>query len=165
MKLNFSVKIKIDNKQWKKMERNLLRSANKTVEVGWWKSAHPSGVSAAQIAQWNEEGHVNGGMFAGTYTPARPFMRVGFMPMAINKILPKYTKDIHLIAMGKATWTSVHKRLSKELVEGLQATILSWDKPSNSPVTIGLKGFNDPLIETGNMYDAVRSRIVPRGSR
>lgn len=146
------------------MQRRLTRSGDKTIQVGWWLSRHPSGVSTAQVAQWNDEGHINGGMFAGTYTPPRPFMRIGFIPLATNKILPKYNSEIHKIAMGQTTWTALNNKLSVELRESLQSIILSWDTPSNSPVTIALKGFNDPLIgKTGNMYDAVKSRIVKRG--
>lgn len=163
MKLKTTVKIKIDNKQWKRMSRNLLRSGDKAINVGWWKSNHPSGMSSAQIAKWNEEGHMNGGMFAGTYTPPRPFIRIGFMPLVIDKILPKYKNSVHMIAMGKMTWTSLHTNLSKELVDGLRQTILSWDRPTNSPVTVRLKGFNDPLIETGSLYDTVKAKTVKYG--
>lgn len=159
-----TVKIKIDNKQWKKMERNLLRGGDKVVDVGWWNSSHVSGVPTAQVMQWNEEGHVNGGMFAGTYTPPRPFMRVGFAG-EIKKIVPKYNNYVNSIAMGTMTWVGMRNKLSKELVDALKATILSWNSPSNSPATVALKGFNDPLIETGNSYDAIKSRIVQRGSK
>lgn len=146
------------------MARRLTRSGDKAIDVGWWMSRHPSGVSTAQVAQWNEEGHPNGGMFAGTSTLPRPFMRLGFMPTVINKILPKYHFEVHRIAIGQTTWTSVNSKLSIELREALQETILSWDTPTNQPSTIQMKGFNDPLIETGNMYDAVKSRIVKRGA-
>lgn len=163
MKIKTTVKLKIDNKQWKKMSRNLLRSGDKAINVGWWKSNHPSGVSTAQVAKWNEEGHLNGGMFAGTYTPPRPFIRIGFLSDVKNKIIPKYINHVNMIALGRTTWTALHSSLSKELVDGLRQTILSWDTPANSPVTIRLKGFNDPLIETGSMYDSVKAKTVKYG--
>src|SRR5690606_37223309 len=67
--MRINVSVHKNTKQWDKMEKNLLRGADKVVRVGWWDSRHPSGVPTAQVAAWNEEGHMNGGIFSGTYTP------------------------------------------------------------------------------------------------
>lgn len=163
MSLSFTtkVKLKIDNKQWNQMEKRLLRGKNKTVEIGWWATQHPSGVPTAQVVAWNEEGHLNGGMFAGTYTPPRPAIRVGFIPKSKKLIDIKYLPIVFdSIAMGKSTWSSLHSNLQKDLQELLQKTILDWNTPPNRATTVYMKGFNDPLIETGNMYDSVKTRLV-----
>lgn len=157
----FSVKLKIDNKPWQRMQRNLLRGSNKVVDVGWWQTIHPSGDSVAQIAQWNEEGHINGGSFAGTWTPARPFVRNMFMERAKQVIDAKYVPTVFdRIAQGEATWTSVRTEMQQDLKEAMQSSILDWDTPPNSPVTVSIKGFNDPLISTGTTYDSVKTRLV-----
>lgn len=158
MRLNYNVSLKSDTKQWDRMERRLL-GGNKTVDIGWWGTRHHSGETTAQIAAWNEEGHMNGGIFAGTITPPRPFIRTGFLPDA-KKSIENYYPKIHLIAMGKLSWTAFYKRMAEDYVILMQETILKWNRPPNSPVTISMKGFNDPLINTGNMYDAVKHRIV-----
>lgn len=162
--LNTNVKLKIDNRQWQRMSRRLSNGGNKTVRVGWWGDKHPSGPPVAQIAAWNEEGHINGGMFAGTVTPARPFIRTGFIPQS-KKILQTLYPDFHAIAMGTLTWSRLYNNLGVRYVQLMQQTIFSWNSPANSPVTIALKGFNNPLVETGYMQSSVKYRIVPRGAR
>lgn len=160
IRVKTGVSLKIDRKQWDRMQKRLLAPAgNKAVEVGWWRSMHSSGVPVAQVAAWNEEGHFNGGMFAGTYTPPRPFIRHGFIPL-VKKDLSRYYSDINKIAMGTLSWQAFYLKMSKMLVATMQQTILEWDTPPNSPTTIGLKGFNDPLMNTGNMYEAIKHRIV-----
>lgn len=159
MAISTTVKLRIDNTVWKKMERRLAKSESKSVKVGWWNTRHPSGVSTAQIAAWNEEGHINGGMFAGTYTRPRPFIRVGWTPLA-KKTLTRHSKMFDAILQGKMTWNFVYNSLQKELKEDMQKTILDWNKPPNRPSTISLKGHGDVLIETGNMYDNVKSVLI-----
>lgn len=164
LRVRSKVTLKADRRQWDRMQKRLLSSAgNKSVDVGWWQSMHNSGVPVAQVAAWNEEGHINGGMFAGTYTPPRPFIRVGYIN-AVKKDMPRYLSDINKIAMGTLTWSSFYLKMSRMLVATMQQTILEWDSPPNSPATIELKGFNDPLMETGNMYEAIKHRIV-RGTK
>lgn len=143
------------------MERRLLRSSPKVVETGWWASRHPSGVPVAQVAAWNEEGHVNGGMFEGTYTPPRPFIRNTFVPNAQKLIESKYLPMVfNEIATGRATWGKLNNSLSKDLKDLMQETILGWNLIPNTPTTAERKGFNDPLIEDGTMYDTVKTRVV-----
>ena len=52
--------------------------------------------------------------------------------------------------------------MKEELKMALQEAILEWDNPKNAPMTVQKKGFNDPLIETGTVYDQVRSRVSRR---
>lgn len=167
IKLQSTVKLKVDTRQWKMMHRNLSRSGNKAVHVGWWRDIHVSGNPVAQIAQWNEEGHINSvdSAVPGSYSPPRPFMRIGFMPQVKSKIIPIAIRRIDDVAMGRITWTTFNSMLAFELQNALKQTILSWDSPPNSPYTVKLKGFNDPLINTGNMYDAVKTRVVRYGAR
>jgi hypothetical protein len=162
MDINVGVKVKVkqDTKVWEKMVRNLSKHQGTAVEVGFWGDIHKSGVSVAQVASWNEEGHVNGGKFAGTITPPRPFIRVGFMRLLRNPIwMNKYYKDIHNIAIGNLTWKNLHERMAEELKDKMKLAILEWKTPPNSATTIALKGFNDPLIDSGQMYDSVKARI------
>jgi hypothetical protein len=158
-----SVKLKIDTRQWQRMERRLLSGGDRSVQVGWWNSEHPSGVPTAQVAAWNEEGHMNGGIFAGTVTPARPFIRTGFMPHSKN-IVKTYYGDINDVAMGRTTWTKFYKTVGEQLVKIMQETIFKWETPANSTTTIALKGFNNPLVETGYMQNSVKYKIVRRGA-
>lgn len=162
IRLNTRADIKVDNRQWEKMKKNLLRNTE-DVRVGWMDNIHPSsGEYVAQIAAWNEEGHVNGGYFAGTITPARPFIRTGFIP-SVKKNISMYFPDIHNIAMGRSTWRRLNKKMGEDYVKLMQNTILKWDSPPNSPVTVSIKGFNNPLIDSGYMMKSVKYKIVPKG--
>lgn len=159
MGANISVKLKLDDRVWQKMERRLRRVQSKSVRVGWWRSYYPDGVSVAQVAAWNEEGHINGGMFAGTYTPPRPFIRTGFLPKA-KVTLQEYAKLFFLHIEGSVKVSDFWNSLSKELEEKMKESILEFKIPGNSPTTVAMKGFDDPLISSGNMYDSVKTTLV-----
>lgn len=161
MKFSFNVKVKSDTKVWDKMRRNLLRGNTRAVNIGWWHSRHPTGVPVAQVASYNEEGHYTG---RNAYSPPRPFLRINFMgKIKSGEWVKQYYSDIDKIAKGVLSWRDFNRRLSKELKETLQKEILEWNKPMNSPYTVAIKGFNDPLIHTGTMYDSIKTKIVRRG--
>lgn len=160
MRITTTVKIVKDDKLWRKMYRNLSRPASQdSVEVGWWGNIHPTGVPVAQVAKWNEEGHMTGW---GGYSPPRPFLRVGAMRGIKKTIIPKYVSKVNDVAMGRITWPALNNMLAKDLQEAVQASILRWNYPPNRPLTIRLKGHGEVLINTGTMYDRVKTRIVRR---
>lgn len=162
MRITTTVKIVKDDKLWRKMYKNLNRVGNQdVVEFGWWGNVHPTGASVAQVAKWNEEGHMTGW---GGYSPPRPFLRVGAMGYIKRRIIPKYVNRVNDVAMGRLTWSALNKELSKELKESVQRSILEWKSPPNAPLTIRLKGHGELLIDTGTMYDRVKARVV-RGGR
>lgn len=162
-KLSVKTKLRVDTRQWKQMSRRLTHGSGKTVQTGFFGTIHPSGFQVAQIAAWNEEGHINGGMFSGTITPARPFIRRGFMPAAQKMIRNSY-RDIHRIAMGQLTWNSYYNELGRNFVVLMQKSIAGWSNPPNTPITVSLKGFNNPLVETGAMMASVKYKIVQKRS-
>lgn len=166
--MRFKTKVKIlkNDKNWKSMRRNLLRSVDNTIDVGWWGNLrHPrTKMPLAQVAKWNEEGHSNGGLGAGTTTPPRPFMRLSFLPQSKILLMSRFVPKVRLIAEGKLTWTALKEEMKKELTDILKKSILEWNTPDNAPLTIKLKGFDDPLIETGSLYDGIRARVRRRGT-
>lgn len=163
MRLKTVVKISKDDRIWKSMRRNLLRSVDNTVDVGWWggKNQPRTKIPSAQVAKWNEEGHANGGI--GGNTPPRPFIRTLFLPEAAKLLENRFAPLVKDIAKGIVNWTFLKELMKEDLKGSLQKAILDWDSPKNSPVTISKKGFDDPLIETGTMYDSVKSRVSRRG--
>lgn len=159
--MNTKVKLTINNKPWKRIERNLKRGGNQIVRVGFFDGMYPNGVSVPMVAAWNEEGHRTGW---GGYSPPRPFIRVGFMKeIKQRKWLIKYLPYVHRIAQGTMTWKSLNQLIAQELVDIMKKNILDWDTPQNSSTTIKIKGFNDPLINTGRMYDRVKAKVVRKG--
>lgn len=164
MSLSIKVSLKSDDKVWKRMAKNLSRGGQKTATVGWWNSVHPTGIPVAQVAQLNEEGHENGAgsAYPGTITPARPFIRLGFLPK-VGKVLPSFTSQAHAVAMGAKTWTQVNHEMGWQLKGILQDVIEAWSTPPNRPATIALKGRNDPLVDSGTMLDTVQTKVIRKG--
>ena len=54
-------------------------------------------------------------------------------------------------------------RVSRHIAcERMKAEIVRLKVPHNAPVTVAIKGFDDPLIDTGALRDAIDYRIVPK---
>jgi hypothetical protein len=161
MKLSTKVTLTCNTKEWEKMKRRLER-ANKDVEVGWWNTMHPSGVPVASIVQWQEEGFYNGpdSAFPGAYTPPRAFVRNNFMD-SIPNLVENYSTKFNMVMQGTLTKSSLYNSMKKDLEDLLKKTMLDFSDPANSRTTVEIKGFNDPLIETGTTYDSIKSRLVP----
>lgn len=47
-------------------------------------------------------------------------------------------------------------------VEQMKSEIVRFKVPHNAPLTVANKGFDDPLIDTGALRDAINYRIVPK---
>lgn len=155
------VSIKIVRKQHKpglleRIQRNL--SGPKQVKVGF-----PAGESSAgniQKAIWNHfgtKGGASGGGWGGPI-PERPFLANA---MRDNK--GKYREGMQTAARAiLADEYDMRSALSKlgVLAQGdVQAEITALSTPPNSPVTIARKGSSNPLIDTGEMRQAVTWKV------
>ena len=121
----------------------------------------------AQVASWNEEGHINGGIFAGTYTPPRPFMRV-WLPEEL-KGRGVYT-TMHMLGVTAFSQQSIPRALDKAgpvFVKSVQDAMIKLNTPRNSDATIAMKGFDDPLRESGQLIESVKYEVgtKTRGER
>lgn len=150
-------KIKTNEKDWK-LVKSRLKKTPKQVQVGWHGVLYPQEndyLPVAQVAKWNEEGHANGGMYAGTRTPPRPFLRTTFiygMELYFNDHAKFFARNV---AEGLQTWQEVAEKVGQAAKLMLQETIDVKASPPNGPLTVEHKGFNDPLIETGYMRDTI----------
>lgn len=142
-----------DDSQWKKMRKNLDRGRHLAAKVGFFQDStygpENDNLTVAQVAQWQEEGNEK--------IPMRPFIRSGFMEKIQQKkwITSEVLRWIDDIAMGRSTWTAMYNKLGPVFVKMMQKEIEDWKIPMNAPLTVQLKGFNDPLIDTGKMLDSV----------
>lgn len=105
-------------------------------------------VSVAQVAYWNEYGTAT--------IPARPFFR--------NTIADKQDEWADNAAsilqhadgdVGKAL-ALIGEGVKGDIVE----TIQNFSEPENAPSTVKKKGFNKPLIDTGDLWRAIQSEVV-----
>lgn len=154
------VKIKKDTENWQKLRRNISQLSGAKVKTGWWGKTHSSGNPVAQIAKWGEEGHFTGGR---GYSPPRPFITVGWVG-ALAALKAGGVKDvITKVASGDSGASTALQTLSEASINIMKTQIKEWNSPPNSPITIALKGFNDPLVETGELMDSVEGRVEMNG--
>lgn len=162
MALKTSVRVSTTRGSLQALRKALKPSNSKVIRTGWWGDYHDSGIPMSQIAAWNHEGHMNGGMFAGTYTPGRPFGTHGWLPM-MRKRMTILGDDVQQVLDGTSSWTSFYNSLGESSAQYMKYAIEDWTTPANTEATIGLKGFNDPLIESGSMKNTVKWKVVGKG--
>jgi hypothetical protein len=122
----------------------------RSVDVGFMRGAtYPDGTSVALVAAINEYGRSKVGQ------PPRPFFRNMIAAKqkewgpATAKLLVAHQYD------AKAVLTAVG-----EAVEGqLKASIDEFVSPPLKPSTIAAKGFDKPLIDTGEMRKSVTYQV------
>lgn len=159
----------VKKKRWETMKRRLITGSRKSAQVGWFRGNHhaSSGLPMAQLASWLENGHRNGGIFEGTITPPRPFMRAGFIVYLRDS--PDFAALVHTsminVMTGKKTWTGVYNDLAPHMAKALKMIMIAWNDPRNRPMTISIKGFDNPLIETGELVNGIQWKVRNRGTK
>lgn len=118
-------------------------AAGKLLRVGFLETEkYPDGTNVAQVAFWNEYGTVK--------SPPRPFFR--------NMIADKSGKwgaalGANLAATGYDT-TKALSLVGTGIKDQLTKSIVDFASPGNAPYTIAQKGFDKPLVDTGQMQRA-----------
>lgn len=176
LSLSFSPVVKWgkpNKKAWTQIKRNLTKGQTLCVEIGWFRgnyhaSKDDNGVSwqlpTAQIAKWNEEGHMTGGKYGVHIVPPRPFMRVGFKHAIesdrfARESFVRLTQDV---AEGRKTWDKAYSELGAIMLLRLQKAIKMDIYVKNTPFTISLKGNSTTLIDTGQMLNSIQTRVGRR---
>ena len=95
----------------------------------------------ANRARWNEYGTEK--------IPPRPFIK-----HAADYISKEFIDRLIKAAMeGNAAEMDIQQNnIGRQMVGNIRAAILASNYPPNAPSTVKKKGFNFPLIETGEMY-------------
>lgn len=155
-----SVKVVVDKSAWTKLKKSFLQAEKLENRVGWLDTSYGSdndNLPHAQVAQWIEEG------VASKNIPPRPYMRVGFRDsLAKGANDASFKRMVAAVANGQDVFRAFHRE-GDSFRQTLRQTMIDWDTPPNSPVTIELKGFDDPLIESSELISNVSSKTV-RGS-
>ena len=155
-----SVKVVVDKSAWVKLKKSFLQAEKLENQVGWLDTSYGSdndNLPHAQVAQWIEEG------VPSKNIPERAFMRVGFetrLKGGENK--ESFRRMVAAVANGQDVFRAFHRE-GDSFRQTLRQTMIDWDTPPNSPVTVELKGFDDPLIESSELISNVSSKTV-RGS-
>lgn len=134
-----------------RVRRSLLKAARSHVDVGFFDGRpHPkTGETVATVAAINEFG------VAELNIPERPFMAATARSTKVGMRMGQELK--HAIANPRLSfkWGQIGDFYAKEI----KATIENFSQPGNAPLTISLKGFDNPLVETGYMRDHVMKRV------
>ncbi len=139
-------------------ELRLNLTEAKSVEIGFFpEDIHPkNNVPVASVAYTNEMGdQLNTFEGHAAPIPPRPFMR--------------QTEAEHSEQWGKAFYSGLKAvqyhtapalhGLGSLIQMQIRNSIVNWSAPMNAPLTIKLKGFNEPLQETGFMEDHVKVKV------
>lgn len=159
-----SFKLKVDKSGWEKLKKNLKEAEVLNVDLGWWEEnrygPENDNLQMAQVAQWNNEGHRNDN---GTITPPRPFMTVG-LPTAFKAGANKddFKDMITAVLSGKSVMAAMQKSTTN-FERTLRKVMLDWDTPPNAPLTIELKGFDDPLVNSSELIANVTAKVQKKG--
>lgn len=137
----------------KNIARTLDEIDNTTLKVGVTEKSgraeHENGgdgVTVGDVAFYNEHGTVT--------IPARSFIR-DWVDGNIDKIAKEQGEDVmRVITTNEKMKTALAKR-GKKYRESVIRRILRGIPPPNSPVTIALKGGSIPLIDTGQLVEAI----------
>lgn len=127
------------------------------------KVGFPSGEASGENinkAIWNEfgtRGGASGGGWGGPI-PERPFMRNTMRDQA-NAYRNSLKLAAKAVLNGTLSLLTVMQRLGIKAVGDIQTEITALNSPPNSPTTIALKGSSNPLIDTGEMRQAVTYKV------
>jgi len=158
-----SFKLTIDKSAWKRMKKDLLKAAEQEVQVGIVEPTYygpdNDNLSVAQVWQWQEEG------LPSQNIPTRPAIRVGFMaPIKKGSYDKMFAESMQRIAEGKSTFKQEYTKIGMKARADLKQSVADWDTPRNAPLTIELKGFDNPLIDSGLLYESIDFKVEQRGS-
>jgi hypothetical protein len=107
-------------------------------------------IPIAQAAFWNEYGT--------SRAPARP---------AFRTTIAKKSKDWGG-KLGKAIIATDYDGrkalalLGQDMRDDLENAIAQWSSPANSPLTVKIKGFDKPLVDSGDMQRAPDYEVVDK---
>lgn len=158
-----SFKLRVDKSAWNKLKKNLLQGSSLEVQVGIVEpltyGSDNDNLSVAQVWQWQEEG------LPAQNIPPRPAIRVGFMaPIKKGSYDKMFAESMQRIAEGKSTFKQEYIRIGTRARVDLKKAVADWDTPPNAPYTVAEKGFNNPLIDSGLLYESIDFKVDKKGS-
>lgn len=154
MSLTLKVEVKEDKRakqRFERIRRTFIKAARGHVDVGFFDGRpHPkTGETEATVAAINEFG------VESLNIPERPFMAATARDTKVGVKLAEELKRNLFQQRGRFSWNTVGKFYANEVA----VTIRDFSSPPNAPLTISLKGFDNPLVETGHMMNNVKTRV------
>ena len=157
-----SMKLTVDKSVWNNLKKSFAKAEMLEDRLGWFEEnqygSDNENLPMAQVAQWQNEG------VASKNIPPRPFFTVGF-PGALKKGAndASFKRIVTAVANGQDVFKALHKE-GDSFRQTLRQVMIDWDTPRNAPLTVELKGFDDPLIETSELISNITSKTTKRGT-
>lgn len=120
---------------------------NASVRVGVLESAtYPDGTPVAMVAFWNEYGTKT--------SPVRAFFRTTVSDQKKNWVLSVQ----NLMKMHddpKKVMGLIGEHMRGQIVQSIN----TWTDPPNAPYTVAMKGFQKPLVESGQLMRSISFEV------
>lgn len=120
---------------------------NASVRVGVLESAtYPDGTPVAMVAFWNEYGTKT--------SPVRAFFRTTVSDQKKNWVLSVQ----NLMKMHddpKKVMGLIGEHMRGQIVQSIN----TWTDPPNAPYTVAMKGFQKPLVDTGQLMRSISFEV------
>lgn len=125
-------------------------------KVGWFETAHyPDGTPVAYVAAIHEHG-------AGPI-PARPFMRPAVAENGANW-MDLMAQGAKAAVNGTMSPVAVLEAVTLKAAGDVGKAIRAVTSPPLKPMTIARKGFDKPLVDTGQMLQSVTGKVEAAGA-
>ncbi len=138
------------NPKYERAEKELKKLRNAYTDIGIHEGAiGKDGEELVIRAAVNELG--------SSKTPSRPYMRSWF-DGELKRIKAFSERLLGKVADGRMSADDALKRLGKFGVNGIRDSIQLFNAPPNAPSTVKKKGHNDPLIDTRELLNNIKSK-------
>lgn len=119
-------------------------------------------LTVARVAAWNEYGTPT--------APARPAWRTTKDQPETADAVRQAQEAVRGLLLNPnerpdGQVASAAEPAAKRVAKALQTSIDQWASPANAAATIKRKGFNDPLVDTGQERDSIRYEVTLNGRR
>ena len=145
-----------------KLIKHLKRFSKRFVVAGITDNeTHPAAnMTYAQLMDLQENGYVTSPLskYPNRVVPARPVLKIARIQND-KKWRKSLTQYVYEELDGKRQLDSAYAKLGEEMVEDIREVMLGNDLVANSDLTVSLKGGDDPLIESGALYDKIDSEV------
>ena len=150
--------VTISVKRTKKKKIPNYISGPRSVKVGIIKGkADEDNINKAIWNEFGTKGGASGGGWGGP-VPERPFLR-NAMKNKKAEYKDALRKGAVSVVRGDYTMGVLFDKLGNKAVQDIKAEITALSDPENSPTTVKLKGSSNPLINTGEMRNAVSYEV------
>lgn len=144
-------RVEVRDLGWKKIRDQIKSMDGKAVTAGLHEEdAGNRDPNAVMRGYFNE--------FGTDTAPARPFIRTTHDTQKL-KWVRQMQSDLGRVMDQQMTGQQMLESVGAMAADDIRQAVTDWDTPPNAPSTIQRKGFDDPLVETGEMRDAIAYKV------